>query len=91
MVNNGIGAVGSNTNYYGKKIEEKTNKIYSAKNIKRLDIGIEYPWEKKNYDKSDITCKIDTYWYDPIEFEKKIRLYLTYIIPIIKEIVSCDI
>ena len=67
-------------------IEEKTNKIYSAKNIKRLDIGIEYPWEKKNYDKSDITCKIDTYWYDPIEFEKKIRLYLTYIIPIIKEI-----
>ena len=25
MVNKGIGAVGSNTNYYCKKIEEKTN------------------------------------------------------------------
>lgn len=67
-------------------IEEKTNKIYSARNIRRLDIGIEFPWEKKNYDKSDISCKKDTYWYDPIEFEKKIHLYLTITIPIIKEI-----
>ena len=34
----------------------------------------------------DKNCKIDTYWHDPIEFNNKIYLYITCILPIIKEI-----
>jgi|LakMenE01Jun11ns_1017448.scaffolds.fasta_scaffold9951034_6 hypothetical protein len=69
------------------KIEEQNNKIYSAKNIKRyLEYNFEFPWEKKYYDKKDINCKKDTYWYDPVEFERKIYKYLLYTIPIITEI-----
>jgi len=26
-------------------------------------------------DKTDINCKTGTYWYDPIEFQKKIYYY----------------
>lgn len=69
------------------KNEERDNKIYSAKNIKRYkEYLFDFPWEKKIYDKNDINCKKDTYWYDPIEFENKIYKYLLYTIPIIKEI-----
>jgi hypothetical protein len=69
------------------KNEDKNNKIYSAKNIKRYEKYLfDFPWEKKIYDKKDIECKKDTYWYDPIEFENKIYKYLLYTIPIIKEI-----
>ena len=73
------------------KNEDKNNKIYSAKNIKRYEKYLfHFPWEKKIYDKNDIECKKDTYWYDPIEFENKIYKYLLYTIPIIKEI-KCKI
>jgi hypothetical protein len=69
------------------KIEEQNNKIYSAKNIIRyLEYNFEFPWEKKIYDKNDINCKKDTYWYDPVEFERKIYKYLLYILPINNEI-----
>lgn len=37
----------------------------------------------KIYDKNG---KKDTYWYDPIEFERKIYNYLLYTIPIINAI-----
>jgi len=69
------------------KNEEQNNKIYSAKNIIRyLEYNFEFPWEKKIYDKNDINCKKDTYWYDPVEFERKIYKYLLYILPINNEI-----
>jgi hypothetical protein len=65
----------------------KIDKIYSAKNIQRYKVYLfEFPWEKKYYDINDINCKTDTYWYDPVEFDKKIHYYTSYTIPIINEI-----
>lgn len=69
------------------KEEIKNNKLYSAKNIERYKQYLfEFSWEKKIFDLNDINCKKDTYWYDPVEFERKINLYIIYILPIIKEI-----
>ena len=69
------------------KNENKDKKIYSAKNIERYKIySFDFPWEKKYFDKNDINCKNDTYWFDPIEFDKKIYYYISYTIPIINEI-----
>jgi len=69
------------------KNEEQTGKIYSAKNIQRYKIyPFEFPWEKKVFDKTNIYCKNDTYWFDPVEFDKKIYYYISYVIPIITEI-----
>ncbi len=69
------------------KEEIRNKKLYSAKNLEKYKIfPFEFPWEKKNFDIEDYTTKIDSYWYDPIEFNKKIYLYNTYIIPILKEI-----
>jgi hypothetical protein len=69
------------------KNEEKTQRIYSAKNIIRYKkYNFEFPWEKKIFDKNDINCKKDTYWFDPVEFENKIYCYLSYVIPILNEI-----
>lgn len=69
------------------KTEEQTGKLYSAKNIQRYRVyNFEFPWEKKAYDKDDINCKNDTFWFDPVEFEDKIQCYSRYVIPIIEEI-----
>jgi len=68
--------------------EEKLNmKLYSAKNIQRFKIyPFEFPWEKKLYDETDINCKANTYWYDPVKFEENIYYYSRYIIPLLNEI-----
>jgi len=69
------------------KTEQKNEKLYSAKNIQRYKIyPFEFPWEKKYFDKNDINCKTSTYWFDPVEFDKKIYYYSLYVIPIINEI-----
>lgn len=69
------------------KNELKFAKLYSAKNIVRYQqYNFLFPWEMKIYDKNDKNCKKDTYWYDPIEFERKIYNYLLYTIPIINAI-----
>ena len=69
------------------KDEIKNCVIYSAKNIQRYKMyRFEFPWEKKVFDTSDINCKNDTYWYDPVEFDNKIYCYSLYVIPIINEI-----
>lgn len=69
------------------KTEEKNEKLFSAKNIQSYkSYEIEFPWEKKTYDKNDINCKNETYWFDPVQFNKNINLYLLYVYPIIKEI-----
>jgi hypothetical protein len=65
------------------KDEKKNNKLYSAKNILYFRVyEFEFPWEKKLFDIKDKNCKKDTYWYDPIEFHKKIYYYVKYKIPI---------
>ena len=69
------------------KIEEQTEKLFSAKNIQRYKVyPFEFPWEKKAFDKNDINCKNATYWFDPVEFNRKIYYYSVYVIPIINEI-----
>jgi hypothetical protein len=69
------------------KQENEKQKIYSAKNIERYKkYNFEFPWEKKVFDKNDVSCKNDTYWFDPVEFENKIYCYLSYTIPVITEI-----
>ena len=69
------------------KEEEQNQRIYSAKNIQRYKkYRFDFPWEKKVFDRTDIYCKNDTYWFDPVEFENKIFCYLSYVIPIINEI-----
>lgn len=78
------------------KIERTGNKIYSAKNIIRYAVyPFEFPWEKKNFDVNDPLCKVDTYWYDPVEFDNKICKYMLYIYPLILELhkinKKCDI
>ena len=67
--------------------EYENEKIYSAKKMQRLAIyPFTFPWEKKTFDKGDMYCKNDTYWFDPVEFERKIYLYSTYKIPIVNEL-----
>ena len=67
--------------------EQEMGKLYSAKNIRRYKIyEFDFPWEKKNYDKLDIHCKTDTFWYDPVKFDTNIYYYSRYVIPIITEI-----
>jgi 5-methylcytosine-specific restriction endonuclease McrA len=69
------------------KEENEKQRIYSAKNIERYKkYNFEFPWEKKVFDKTDVSCKNDTYWFDPVEFENKIYCYISYIIPVITEI-----
>jgi hypothetical protein len=69
------------------KEETETQKIYSAKNIIRYkQYNFDFPWEKKAFDKTDPYCKDDTYWFDPVEFEKKIFLYIQYKLPILNAI-----
>ena len=69
------------------KDELRTGKIYSAKNIATYAaFPFDFPWEKKQYDKSDVCCKQDTYWYDPVEFNNKIYIYSTCVYPLLSEI-----
>ena len=69
------------------KVEKKTNKLYSAKNIPKYKVfDFAFPWEMKHFDINDPDLKNDTYWYDPIEFNYKVYLYASITIPVIKEI-----
>jgi hypothetical protein len=69
------------------KLEKERGKLFSAKNIPRYKMyEFEFPWEKKNFDVSDKTTKIGSYWYDPIEFDKNIRKYDKYVYPIVLEL-----
>jgi len=71
------------------KNEINTQKIYSAKNIPQFKIiPFEFPWEKKVFDVNNIQCKVDTYWHDPVEFNRKLIIYLSHTIPIINSIKS---
>ena len=66
------------------KKESEYQKIYSIKNIPQFRYYFfEIPWEKKNYDIDDINTKVDTYWYDPEEFNRKLLIYVSYVYPIV--------
>ena len=57
--------------------EETKQQIYSAKNIEQYKVyTFEFIWENKKYDKNDILCKYDTYWYDPVKFNQLIQTQL---------------
>jgi hypothetical protein len=45
-----------------------------------------FPWEFKTYDINNIYSKYDTFWYDPIEYQRKIYFYINFIIPINNQI-----
>jgi len=69
------------------KTEYQNNKIYSAKNIQRYkNYPFEFPWEKKAFDINDTNCKNETFWYDPVDFDKKIYYYSIYVLPVINEL-----
>jgi len=70
------------------KKEKQDEKLYSAKDMQKYKevYLFEFPWEKKAFDKNDINCKNSTYWFDPIEFDRKIHYYSLYVNPIINEI-----
>lgn len=59
--------------------EKTTNKLYSGKQSQRYkSYTFEFPWEKKNFDINDPDCKKDTFWYDILEFDRKVHLYSIY-------------
>lgn len=59
--------------------EKETNKLYSGKQVQRYKSYLfEFPWEKKNFDINDPDCKKDTFWYDILEFGRKVHLYSIY-------------
>jgi hypothetical protein len=70
------------------KIERQNKKIYSAKNIHSIAINcnFEIPWEKKVFDSNCITTKKDTFWYDPIEFNRKLAIYIIYKLLVVDQI-----
>jgi hypothetical protein len=54
------------------KKEKETNKIYVGRNLEKYkNLKFELPDDKKLYDVKDVNCKKDTYWYDPVEYDKK--------------------
>ena len=59
-------------------MEEKKNKqLYSATNIPfTKHLLLYFAWEKKPYDELNITTKQDTFWYDPVEFMRKISIQI---------------
>lgn len=61
------------------KNEVKQQKLYSAKNIDKYKVyNFDFPWEKKIFDLSVPFNKKDTYWYDPVEFNRKLQIYSVY-------------
>lgn len=69
------------------KEETANGKLYSAKNLAPYKMyPFEFPWEKKHFNMKDVNTKKDTYWYDPVDFNRKIFLYMTCTLPILTEL-----
>lgn len=57
--------------------EKKSQKIYSAKNIPQFQYyNFPFPWEFHHYDALNPKCKEHSYWYDPVEFHRKLSIYM---------------
>jgi hypothetical protein len=73
------------------KDETRDVKVYSAKKLARYNVfPFEFPWEKKVFDLTDKNTKVDTYWYDPVEFNRKLYIYICFY-PVLKQIKSRQI
>ena len=72
------------------KIEKETKIIFNARKqhplFKETYKYMLFPWEFKTYDINNIYSKYDTFWYDPIEYQRKIYFYINFIIPINNQI-----
>lgn len=72
------------------KNEIINNKIYNAQ-INLLQFKcykFKFFWENKIYDVKNIYTKYDTFWYDPVEYQRKIYYYTNYIIPLHRELLN---
>jgi hypothetical protein len=69
------------------KKEKEDEKIYSAKRLEKFKVyEFDFPWEKKAFNMNNITTKLDTYWYDPIEFQRKVYNYSKYYLLVVSQI-----
>ena len=56
------------------KMTKKTGKRIGATSIPSLSVfGIDFVEGDENFDEKDINAMVGTYWYDPVEFMKKIK------------------
>jgi 5-methylcytosine-specific restriction endonuclease McrA len=56
------------------KDERKNRVLFSAKSIPQFSrLKFDFTWEKKEFDLTDINCKVGTYWYDPLAFMDRIQ------------------
>lgn len=56
------------------KDEKKNGELFSAKTIPQFArLNIDFQWERKVFDLTDINCKVGTYWYDPLEFMDRVQ------------------
>lgn len=69
------------------KIERETNKLFSAKKLKKYEIiPFEFPWEKYHFDITNKNTKKESYWFSPVEFNNKLYKYSLYTYPIVNQI-----
>jgi hypothetical protein len=56
--------------------EKATGKLIPAKVLypKLCEFNVDFLWEQKEFNINDPNCKVDTYWYDPLEFMRKIQI-----------------
>jgi hypothetical protein len=56
------------------KVTKETGKRIGATTIPSLAIfGVDFVEGDENIDESDVNAMVGTYWYDPVEFMKKIK------------------
>lgn len=72
------------------KNEIINKQIYSAQlNLLQFKCyKFKFAWESKIFDLNNIYTKYDTFWYDPVEFQRKIFYYTSYIIPLHQELLN---
>lgn len=56
--------------------EKARGKLTPAKELfdTLREFTVDFVWEQKDFNINDPHCKVDTYWYDPIEFMRKIQI-----------------
>lgn len=68
------------------KKEAAEQKIFSAKNMPQFQhYTFPFPWEACHYDTTDPMCKQGSFWYDPVEFNRKVFIY-TLLHPVLSSI-----
>ncbi len=54
---------------------KRNDKIFSSVNFPRMNRQVPFPWEYQNFNINCSMTQVGTYWYDPMEFHRKMRLY----------------